>query len=207
MTALLSTPNSFASSYTRTFATALPLLGPAQCRASQPVRGSACSVRRQPLLFIAACSSRAHRNLSLSSQHFPQYALASVRTSRRSFRPPLILAVLALMVQVLAAQVLADQPGSLPPDMSPGSTPAPGYSASQVLSKPGREGSSRQAQRPRERPAALGSLQAFLTGMQVRTPARQPRRDIRNYAIPYCRQAKQVRLSRANSASHTRPGW
>jgi len=28
ITALLSTPNSFASSYTRTFATALPLLGP-----------------------------------------------------------------------------------------------------------------------------------------------------------------------------------
>src|SRR5260370_266227 len=30
ITALLSTPNSFASSYTRTFATALPLLGPAR---------------------------------------------------------------------------------------------------------------------------------------------------------------------------------
>jgi hypothetical protein len=67
ITALLSTPNSFASSYTRTFATALPLLGPAQPDPSAG-RGSACSVRRQPLLFIAACSSVAHRNLSLLSR-------------------------------------------------------------------------------------------------------------------------------------------
>ena len=66
ITALLSTPNSFASSYTRTFATALPLLGPARPDHSAG-RGSACSVRRQPLLFIAACSSVAHRNLSLLS--------------------------------------------------------------------------------------------------------------------------------------------
>ena len=67
ITALLSTPNSFASSYTRTFATALPLLGPAEPDPSAG-RGSACSVRRQPLLFIAACSSVAHRNLSLLSR-------------------------------------------------------------------------------------------------------------------------------------------
>jgi hypothetical protein len=67
MTALLSTPNSFASSYTRTFATALPLLGPDRPDPSAG-RGSACSVRRQPLLFIAACSSVAHRNLSLLSR-------------------------------------------------------------------------------------------------------------------------------------------
>src|SRR5262249_17722039 len=40
-----------------------PCLGPL-IRASQPVRGSACSVRRQFLLFIAACSSSAHHNLS-----------------------------------------------------------------------------------------------------------------------------------------------
>jgi hypothetical protein len=66
ITALLSTPNSFASSYTRTFATALPLLGPARPDPSAG-RGSACSVRRQLLLFIAACSSVAHRNLSLLS--------------------------------------------------------------------------------------------------------------------------------------------
>ena len=67
MTALLSTPNSFASSYTRTFATALPLLGPDPPDPSAG-RGSACSVRRQLLLFIAACSSVAHRNLSLLSR-------------------------------------------------------------------------------------------------------------------------------------------
>jgi hypothetical protein len=67
ITALLSTPNSLASSYTRTFATALPLLGPDSPDPSAG-RGSACSVRRQPLLFIAACSSVAHRNLSLLSR-------------------------------------------------------------------------------------------------------------------------------------------
>ena len=67
ITALLSTPNSLASSYTRTFATALPLLGPAPPDLSAG-RGSACSVRRQLLLFIAECSSVAHRNLSLLSR-------------------------------------------------------------------------------------------------------------------------------------------
>ncbi len=64
MTALLSTPNSFASSYTRTFATTLPLLGP-EIPDLPAGRGSACSVRRQLVLFIAACSSGAHCNLSL----------------------------------------------------------------------------------------------------------------------------------------------
>ena len=66
MTALLSTPNSFASSYTRTFATALPLLGP-EIPDLPAGRGSACSVRRQLVLFIAACSSGAHCSLSLLS--------------------------------------------------------------------------------------------------------------------------------------------
>jgi hypothetical protein len=79
---LLSTPNSFASSYTRTFATALPLLGPARPDHSAG-RGSACSVRRQPLLFIATCSSVAHRNLSLLSPGRVAPALLS-----RPARPP-----------------------------------------------------------------------------------------------------------------------
>jgi hypothetical protein len=60
MTALLSTPNSFASSYTRTFATALPCTRP--ITGLPAGRGSACSVRRQLVLFIAAFSSSAHRN-------------------------------------------------------------------------------------------------------------------------------------------------
>jgi len=59
ITALLSTPNSLASSYTRTFATTLPLLGPG-CPGQSAGPGRACSVRRQFLLFIAACSSSAH---------------------------------------------------------------------------------------------------------------------------------------------------
>ena len=65
MTALLSTPNSFASSYTRTFATTLP----ASARHSGPLsRPGAANApdRRQLLLFIATCSSSAHCNLNPS---------------------------------------------------------------------------------------------------------------------------------------------
>ena len=78
MTALLSTPNSFASSYTRTFATTLPLLGP-EIPDLPAGRGSACSVRRQLVLFIAACSSGAHCNLSLLSPVPPAVGTASSR--------------------------------------------------------------------------------------------------------------------------------
>ena len=66
ITALLSTPNSFASSYTRTFATALPLLGPDH-RTIGPTRARS-SGRRQILLFIAAFSSGAHHNRILLSR-------------------------------------------------------------------------------------------------------------------------------------------
>ncbi len=86
ITALLSTPNSFASSYTRTFATALPLLGPARPDPSAG-RGSACSVRRQLLLFIAACSSVAHRNLSLLSPGWVAPALRFLPSAPPSPRP------------------------------------------------------------------------------------------------------------------------
>ena len=81
ITALLSTPNSLASSYTRTFATTLPASARSS-RASQPVRGSECSVRRQ-FLFIAACSSSAHYNLSLSLR----------QVLRRSFRSAVAAAI------------------------------------------------------------------------------------------------------------------
>jgi hypothetical protein len=82
ITALLSTPNSLASSYTRTFATTLPASA-RQFRASQPVRGSACSVRRQFLLFIAACSSSAHYNLSLSLRQVPRHRSCSACAAAR----------------------------------------------------------------------------------------------------------------------------
>ncbi len=90
ITALLSTPNSLASSYTRTFATTLPASARIS-RASQPVRGSACSVRRQ-FLFIAACSSSAHYNLSLSLRQvlrrsFHSAAAAAIRPPAPAFRP------------------------------------------------------------------------------------------------------------------------
>jgi hypothetical protein len=55
-------------------------------RTSQPVRGSACSVRRQPVLFIAACSSGAHCHLSLLSLAlFP--SLPFICLSRAGSRP------------------------------------------------------------------------------------------------------------------------
>ncbi len=55
ITALLSTPNSLASSYTRTFATTLPLLGPAIRALSRPGQrvlrpASACAVHRRMLI-------------------------------------------------------------------------------------------------------------------------------------------------------------
>jgi hypothetical protein len=58
ITALLSTPNSFASSYTRTFATTLPLLGPktgpvSRCGAAHAPSGVSC----------CGSSPRAHRAL------------------------------------------------------------------------------------------------------------------------------------------------
>ena len=65
MTALLSTPNSFASSYTRTFATALPLLGP-EIRACQPAGAG-----RAPSGVSLCCSSpHAHRALMTSQPSF-----------------------------------------------------------------------------------------------------------------------------------------
>jgi hypothetical protein len=80
MTALLSTPNSFASSYTRTFATALPLPGPG---GPLTVRGSACSVRRQIVLFIAEYSSGAHSNLCLLPSALPGVSAAVLSRSAR----------------------------------------------------------------------------------------------------------------------------
>src|SRR5262249_4701150 len=77
-TALLSTPNSFASSYTRTFATALPLLGPARAGPWWRRPGAARAPgRRQTVLFIAAFSSGAHHDRILLS-----------RQCRRSCRCP-----------------------------------------------------------------------------------------------------------------------
>ena len=78
--------------------------------------------------------------------------------------------------------------------------------ASPCPARPGWGGTG-QAQRPRDCPAALGPYQAFLAGVQVRAPARPPRRRIGNYLIPYCHQAKQVGLGRAHPATHARPDW
>jgi len=66
MTALLSTPNSFASSYTRTFATALPLLGPGSPDPSgRPGREAPAGVR------FCCSSPRSHRALITIGSCFP----------------------------------------------------------------------------------------------------------------------------------------
>jgi hypothetical protein len=78
ITALLSTPNSLASSYTRTFATAL-LYSARSDRACQPARQGVLR-RRQIVLFIAACSSSAHRNSA-------SFRLAQLVASRRRCTP------------------------------------------------------------------------------------------------------------------------
>ena len=75
MTALLSTPNSFASSYTRTFATTL-LLGPVPWTTSRtPARAERAPGRPQPMVIIAACSSSAHQLLDLLSDRCSLLAL------------------------------------------------------------------------------------------------------------------------------------
>jgi hypothetical protein len=67
ITALLSTPNSFASSYTRTFATALPLVGPAH-----PDHRGRSGAARAPAGVSFWCSSpRSHRALITTDPAFP----------------------------------------------------------------------------------------------------------------------------------------
>ncbi len=95
ITALLSTPNSFASSYTRTFATALPLLGPENTGpASRPGQrvlrpASACAVHRRMLIWRSlqsqpssfGASGCRHRNSriparSVGAGYWPDVGLA-----------------------------------------------------------------------------------------------------------------------------------
>src|SRR5580698_1791486 len=117
MTALLSTPNSFASSYTRTFATALPLLGP-DLPGLSAGRGSACSVRRQLLLFIAACSSGAHCK-SAFFRHSLHTATCRLGTPRPSRRPALRPADAAPAEMPCGAGLVPSMPG-WDADMHPG---------------------------------------------------------------------------------------
>ncbi len=74
-----------------------------------------------------------------------------------------------------------------------------------ILGEPAGPKRSRQSQCPRECPPTLRFLEASQAGMQVCAPARPSRRRIGNDLVPGCHQAKQVRLSRAGSASHTGP--
>jgi hypothetical protein len=78
ITALLSTPNSLASSYTRTFATTLPLLGPtirALSRSGQRVLrpASACAVHRRMLIGRSSQISAFFRSHQPAANHELQF--------------------------------------------------------------------------------------------------------------------------------------
>src|SRR5215469_11537759 len=86
MTALLSTPNSFASSYTRTFATTL-LLGPVPWTPYRtPARAERAPGGPQPMVIIAACSSSAHPLLDLLSDRCSFFAAFTARYPTMLFR-------------------------------------------------------------------------------------------------------------------------
>ena len=161
ITALLSTPNSFASSYTRTFATALPLLGPAPGPVAEP---------GQRVLRPASASAVHRRVLIARSSQF--ILLSSVLRPSTANRVP-------------AARTRRSR-----------------YSAT----LPARQWR-RQAQRPRERLAALGSLQACQAGMQIRAPARQPRGESGTISSPAAtRRSKSVLAARALQPTQVRTG-
>jgi hypothetical protein len=63
----------------------------------------------------------------------------------------------------------------------------------------------RQAKGPRERLAAPGSFQACQARVQICTPARLPRGDVRNNLVSCRHQADQVMLSRALPAPNAGP--
>src|ERR1700722_9988038 len=88
MTALLSTPNSFASSYTRTFATTL-LLGPVPYRAiyRTGARAERAPGRPQPMVIIAACSPSAHQLLDPLSDRYVFLLLTCCLALPRPARP------------------------------------------------------------------------------------------------------------------------
>ncbi len=179
ITALLSTPNSFASSYTRTFATALPLSARLRPGPSWPVR---CSVLRPTSVFGS------HRRVLIarSSQLIP----LSRHCCRSAATPP----------------TRASRAGSPAPGRSGRWAPSrPDFALpSQVARELAGTKRSRCPQRPREYPAALRQLEAFLAGVQVRAPAGQPRLRVRDNVAPNRHQAQQVRLNATNSAAYTR---
>jgi hypothetical protein len=81
ITALLSTPNSFASSYTRTFATALPLIGPAH----PDHRGRSGAARAPAGVSFWCSSTRSHRALITTDPAFP--AVTAVSASAPAAQP------------------------------------------------------------------------------------------------------------------------
>jgi hypothetical protein len=86
ITALLSTPNSLASSYTRTFATALPLLGPATRTLSRPgqrvLRPASASAVHRRMLIGRSLQSQPLPSVQPQDQR-PRPAFPQLGTSRR----------------------------------------------------------------------------------------------------------------------------
>ncbi len=127
--------------------------------------------RRQPVVFIALCSSSAHRCLDLLSDRLPFLPCCPCYAqSRWASRP-----------RSSAAAVFTE----------------PRYS--ETWAEPRGPGTRRART---ERPAALRQLEASLTRVQVRTPARQAARGVGNDHVPGHHQAEQAGLGRALPATH-----
>jgi len=127
------------------------------------------------------CSSpRAHRALITIS------ACLSGTTCCRLIRPPAIVCVTAGLARRLQR-------------------PATRLGPVEIADEPAIGERSRHAQRSRDRPAAPGSLQAVLAGMQVRAPARPARPGIGDDLAVNRHDAKQVGLGGSRPAPDACP--
>jgi hypothetical protein len=178
MTALLSTPNSFASSYTRTFATALPLLGPFY-RACQPA-GAA----RAPSGVSLCCSSpHAHRALIASQPSFVR--CPRLRTPSGTPRPC--------------------RPAGLPPGEGPAKMPSGGRLAPSMPGlgadmHPGQAAGRSRQERPRPLPQPRGASRTWPHARRSRCKY-GPARPVRGPAYRACAPAAPAAVPGSSGGS------
>ena len=184
ITALLSTPNSLASSYTRTFATTLP----ASARSPGPVSrsgaahapsgvSSCCSspLAHRALITVSACLS----GLSLRPTPSGLPCIDTGTLRRKPYREPRPFHGHCDHAQAGVCSGLRQIPGK------PFIGQRPGH-----------------AQRTRESPATPGLLQTFLTGMQVCSPAWTSRQWINDDFAVNRHHAEQVGLDGTSLTPH-----
>ncbi len=159
ITALLSTPNSLASSYTRTFATTLPLLGPAIraiSRSGQRVLrpASACAVHRRMLI------GRSSQISAFFRSHQPT-ATANCRSAARASRrlPPGI---------PRPCHPAARPGGEVPASKPCGAGLVPSMPGSGAGMHPGQVAARQRRERSRLRRRPSGSARAWRRGHRIR---------------------------------------